>query len=217
MYKGVIFDLDGTLIDTITDIGNSTNLALQDLGYPTHDLDAYKIMVGNGFRKLIERALPQGADEKTIDKGYERFVYHYDKHYMEMTKPYAGIHDLLRDLMAHDIKIAVNSNKRDDYTKALMQTLFSDIDFIEVLGQKEGIDPKPAPDGAIMIMKKMELTKDDVIFVGDTKVDITTGKNANLATIGCLWGFRDEAELKAAGADHIVKEPREIASIVYGR
>lgn len=214
MYKGVIFDLDGTLIDTISDIGLSTNLALKELGYPEHDLDKYKIMVGNGFRVLCKRALPDGVSESVVDKAYDLFVKNYDKHYMDRSHPYDGIPKLLKELNDKGIMIGINSNKRDDYTHALIEHLFGDLSFTKIVGQLEGISPKPAPDGALMIIEEMNLTKDEVIFVGDTKVDIATGKNAGLKTIGCLWGFRDRAEFLEAGADYIVKEADEILNIV---
>lgn len=214
MLKGIIFDLDGTLIDTIDDIGLSTNLALESLGYPTYDLAEYKQMVGNGFRKLCERALPEGVSEEEVDKAYAGFVENYDKHYMDKSHPYDGIKELLRRLNEANIMIGVNSNKRDDYTHSLIKHLFSDITFKKVVGQIDGVPAKPAPDGALMILKEMGIKKEDVIFVGDTKVDIATGKNTGLKTIGCLWGFRDLKELEEAGADYIVKDPSEIFDIV---
>ena len=213
MYKGVIFDLDGTLIDTIADIGNSTNLMLREYGFAEHDIEAYKLMVGNGFKELVKKALPQGRED-LVDEAYDKFVYHYDAHYMDETQPYSGISELRKVLQDKGIKMGVNSNKRDDYTKALLATLFKDIDFVEVVGQRDGLKAKPEPDGANIILKAMNLSKEEVIFVGDTKVDITTGKNTGLKTIGCLWGFRDEAELLGAGADYIVSKPKEIIDII---
>ncbi len=214
MLKGVIFDLDGTLIDTIADIGNSTNMMLREYGLPEHDLSTYKLMVGNGFKELVKRALPKGKED-LIDEAYDKFVYYYNLHYMDETSPYPGVLELLQDLQDKDIKMAVNSNKRDDYTKALLKSLFKDVDFIEIVGQREGLRPKPYSDGTNVILKAMNLAKEEVVFVGDTKVDIETGKNANLKTIGCLWGFRDESELKEAGADYIVREPKEIIDIIF--
>ena len=213
MYKGVIFDLDGTLIDTIADIGNSTNLMLREYDFPTHSTKEYKLMVGNGFKELVKKALPKDKED-LINEAYEKFVYHYGAHYMDETKPYSGINELLKVLQYKGIKIGVNSNKRDDYTKALLASLFKDIDFIEVVGQRAGLKAKPEPDGANIILKAMNLSKEEVIFIGDTKVDIATGKNTGLKTIGCLWGFRDEAELLEAGADYIVSSPKEIIDII---
>ena len=213
MYKGVIFDLDGTLLDTIADIGNSTNLMLRGYGFPEHDKAAYKLMVGNGFRDLVKKALPEGKED-LVDEAYDKFVYYYDAHYMDETVPYPDIADLLKDLQDEGIKMGVNSNKRDDYTKALLASLFQGITFVEVVGQREGLRTKPYPDGAEVILEAMGLAKEEVVFVGDTKVDIATGKNAGLKTIGCLWGFRDEAELKEAGADYIVSDPKEIFDII---
>lgn len=213
MLKGIIFDLDGTLIDTIDDIGLSTNLALEELGYQPHDLSAYKQMVGNGFRKLCERALPDDVTEDTVDKAYAAFVKYYDQHYMDRSHPYKGIKELLTKLNEAGIMIGVNSNKRDDYTHALIKHLFEGITFKKVVGQIDGVPAKPAPDGALMILNEMGIGKEEAIFVGDTKVDIATGKNSGLKTIGCLWGFRDRKELEEAGTDYIVKDADEIYSI----
>ena len=214
MIKGVIFDLDGTLIDTIDDIGNSTNLMLEELGFKTYGRKDYKLMVGNGFRNLVISALPDGSSEELVDKAYDRFVYYYDLHYKDTSCPYDGIISLLKELNAKGVMIAVNSNKRDDYTKALIKQLFGDVNFIEVVGQREGVPSKPSPDGAKIILDAMNLNNEEVVFVGDTKVDIATGKNAGLKTIGVLWGFRDRQELETAGADDIVATPKEILAIV---
>lgn len=210
MIKGIIFDLDGTLIDTIEDIGNSVNSVLEDYGYPTYTMLEYKQMVGYGFMQLIKNAMPSGLKDDQYEEALAKFTYYYDKFYMDTTHPYAGIEDLLSELKAKDIKIAVNSNKRDDYTKSLINHCFATYDFVDVVGSRANIPNKPDPTTALEIASKMGFAKDEIMYVGDSETDIKTGLNAGLKTIGVAWGFRSKKQLEEAGAKIIIDQPLEL-------
>lgn len=210
MIKGIIFDLDGTLLDTIADIHNAVNLTLKEYGYPLQSYEYVKLKTGRGFRKLIEDVLPQGASEEEIQKVHTTYSIMYGKHYCEKTTAYEGIHELLQELNKLNIKIAVNSNKKDEYTKNLMKIIFPDIKFEAVFGERIGVPTKPNPAAANQIINIMNLDKQEVYYIGDSEVDIKTAKNAELKSIGCLWGFRDLNVLQEAGADIIVQNPSDI-------
>ena len=213
MIKGLIFDLDGTLLNTISDIGHSVNEMLEDYGYKTHDIDEYRLMVGNGFNDLIYKALPSGASDRKQLEGLEKFLYYYNLNYLNSSLPYKGIVELLKQLETRGIKLGVNSNKREDYTLSLLEVYLKDVNFIKVVGQKDQ-PKKPDPLGARQIMEAMELGEDEVVYVGDSKTDIMTAKNAKLRSIGVLWGFRDEKELVSSGADYIARKPSDILDII---
>lgn len=213
-YKGVIFDLDGTLLDTLSDLANSVNEVLAGYGYPTHTKDAYRLKIGRGFRNLIEQSMPENTDSATIDAGLQRFLEAYHKNYNKETKPYEGIVPLLKALNRTGILLAVNSNKRDDYTTNLIKLLLPDIDFVAVFGERDGIAKKPDPHAALEIAKQMKLEPKDILYVGDSKTDMITATNAGMSSIGVLWGFRDERELEDHKATYIVKRPQGIYNIV---
>ncbi len=213
MIKGLIFDLDGTLLNTIKDIGDSVNAMLEDYGFKTHSIDEYRLMVGNGFNDLIYKALPSSASENKQLEGLEKFLYYYNLNYMNSSLPYDGIVELLKELEKRGIKLGVNSNKREDYTVSLLEAYLKDIHFIKVVGQKDQ-PKKPDPLGARQIIEAMGAKEEEVLYVGDSKTDMLTAKNANLRSIGVLWGFRDEKELLLNGADYIAKEPLDILKII---
>lgn len=213
MIKGLIFDLDGTLLNTIKDIGDSVNAMLEDYGFKTHSIDEYRLMVGNGFNDLIYKALPSSASENKQLEGLEKFLYYYNLNYMNSSLPYDGIVELLKELEKRGIKLGVNSNKREDYTVSLLEAYLKDIHFIKVVGQKDQ-PKKPDPLGARQIIEAMGEKEEEVLYVGDSKTDMLTAKNANLRSIGVLWGFRDEKELLLSGADYIAKEPLDILKII---
>ncbi len=218
MIKACIFDLDGTLSDTINTIAYYGNRALSSFGFPEIPTDVYKKLVGNGRDLLIHRMLEfHNADTEEnyinvggkYDEGYENDV-------MYLTKPYDGTPELLASLKASGIKCAVLSNKPHNVTAPIVELLFGKGVLDLCAGAKEGVPIKPAPDGAFEIANELSLSPDECIFIGDTYVDITTGKNAGMKTIGVLWGFRDEEELQNAGADYIVSSANEIYDIVKG-
>lgn len=215
-YKGIIFDLDGTLLDTLTDLSNSVNDVLLANDFPTHSKDDYRKLIGKGFRDLITRSMPDNINEECIEKGLTQFLEIYDRDYMKETKPYDGIMELLINLQNLGIKLAVNSNKRNDYTNELIKKNFPDIHFIECFGERNDVPKKPDPTSAFELRNLMDLKSEEILYIGDSKTDIQTAKNANMDSIGVLWGFRDLKELLANGATYIVKAPEDILEIVKG-
>lgn len=215
-YKGIIFDLDGTLLDTLDDLSNSVNEALKSFDFPTHKKESYKKKIGRGFRDLICKSMPAETKENIVDEGLQIFLQHYEKSYMNETKPYGGITNVLEMLQNRGVKIAVNSNKRNDYTVALIKKNFPKIDFIDCFGEREGIPKKPDPTSALELRNLMALKSNEIIYVGDSKTDILTAKNANMDSIGVLWGFRDEVELTAHQATYIARTPKDIEAIILG-
>lgn len=216
MIKAVLFDLDGTLSDTIHTIAYYGNLALSTHGFSGIPTDTYKKLVGNGRDLLIHRMLEyHNADtEENYIKVGKKYDDEYENDVMYLTKPYDGTPELLKDLKKDGIKCTVLSNKPHNVTQPVVELLFGKGILDICAGAKPGVPIKPAPDGALEIVKELGLSPEECIFVGDTYVDITTGKNAGMKTIGVLWGFRDEEELKNAGADYIVSHPSEIYDIV---
>lgn len=215
MKKLVIFDLDGTLLNTIEDLGRATNYALEKCGHSAHPLSAYPGMVGNGVKKLIERALPSGLDtEEEVERAREYFKEFYEEHNTEHTAPYPGIMQLLDDLRARDIKVAVASNKYQAAVERLVDYYFSEIEWVAVEGQKEGIPVKPDPSIVFEILGKAPTPKSEVLYVGDSGVDMETARRACVDSVGVTWGFRPMSELKAYHADNIVNTADAILDLV---
>ena len=209
MKKLVIFDLDGTLLNTITDLGKACNHALETLGFATHPIQAYAYMVGNGVRNLMQKAQPD-ADEKTIDKLLSLFKEYYNEHCADNTKPYPGIPELLQNLQSKGINFAVASNKYQFATEKIIAKCLPSFHFVAVEGHVEGRHRKPDPSILFSILEKNPVAKRDVLYVGDSAVDIETARRACVESIGVSWGFRSPAELKRANADYIVNHPNEI-------
>ena len=215
MKKLVIFDLDGTLLNTIADLAQSTNHALHALGFPTHDASAYPRMVGNGINKLFERALPEG--EKTPENVLRvraEFIPYYNIHNADMSRPYPGIPELLEQLQAKGVKLAVASNKYQEATTKLIAHYFPGIRFAAVLGQSEGVPVKPDPAIVHDILKQASISSKDVLYVGDSGVDMQTARNAGVEACGVTWGFRPRTELEEVGPAHIVDKAEEILTLV---
>lgn len=213
MKKLVIFDLDGTLLNTITDLGISCNYALETLGYPTHALAAYPFMVGNGVRKLIERAQPDASPEE-VDKIVNVFKEYYNEHDTDTSKPYDDIHNLLRTLTEKGIGVAVASNKYQEAVTHIIGHFFPDIPFVAVEGQIEGRSVKPDPSIVFSILNKYPTPKSEVLYVGDSAVDMETARRACVESVGVTWGFSPVSQLRKAYADHIVSSPSEILNFV---
>lgn len=209
MKKLVIFDLDGTLLNTIADLGDACNYALRTMGYSEHALATYNYMVGNGVRKLIERAEPD-ADPDTIERLLELFREYYDEHATDHTAPYPGIPELLAELNANGVAMAVATNKYQAAVDRIISHFFPDIPFVAMLGQTEDRPVKPDPSIVFAILNKYPTPKADVLFVGDSAVDIETARRACVESVGVTWGFRPVSELRGAYADHIVSDPAEI-------
>lgn len=213
MKKTVIFDLDGTLLDSIEDIASSMNKVLESLQLPTHKIEDYKHFVGGGVDILVENALSNQSKE-IKDEVIKRFKIEYDGKLHSKTLPYDGIYELLDELKKLDINLAVLSNKPHEFTVSYVNHFFKNYNFKEIHGQKKDVPKKPDPKAALDIVKCLDSSCENTYFIGDTKIDMQTAKSANMTAIGVLWGFRDEKELRDFGADFIVKEPLEIINII---
>lgn len=215
MKRLVIFDLDGTLLNTISDLGAATNHALKECGFPTHNLASYPKFVGNGVTKLIERALPEDErSPETIEKVRDYFKEYYDQHQADLTQPYDGIPELLRELSEAGIKMAVASNKYQAAVDSLVKHYFPYVDWQAIEGQKEGVPTKPDPSIVFEILAKCPTQKSKVLYVGDSGVDMVTARRACIDSCGVTWGFRPVKELRDNYADNIVDSPADIIKIV---
>lgn len=212
MNKAIIYDLDGTLFNSIEDLADATNNALRISGFPIREIDEYNYIVGSGVIQQIIRSLPikYKDDKQTIDRVIEEFSRQYEKNWMKKSKPYEGINELLFNLKENGYLQAVASNKPDFFTKKIVKHFFKDDIFEFVSGNTPELEKKPSPDIAFKVMKELGVKSNECIFVGDTNIDINTAKNAGIFSIGCLWGFRTREELEKAGADLIVSHPSEI-------
>ena len=217
MKKLAIFDLDGTLLNSIDDLGHAANYALEKNGYPTHSIASYPFFVGNGVRRLIERVLPEDARTVNIvDRLLVHFKEYYNEHNTDFTVPYQGIPELLNKLSAHGVAIAVASNKYQQATEKLINHYFPNISFVAVEGQKDNVPVKPDPSIVFEILSKEKMPKADTIYIGDSGVDMETARRACVDSVGVTWGFRPEKELIESHADNIVNSPSEIAALVLG-
>lgn len=215
MKKLVIFDLDGTLLNTISDLGQAANYALEKNGYPTHHLSSYPHFVGNGITRLIERVLPaEERDAATVERLREDFMHYYNEHLTDTTQPYPGIEDMLRDLQAAGMKMAVATNKYQEAATRLITHFFPYITWAVIAGQTGGMPVKPDPSVVFRILGECPTPKADVMMVGDSGVDIETARRACIGSTGVSWGFRSVAELTAAFADNIINAPDELLAIV---
>ncbi len=214
-YKGIIFDLDGTLINSLTDIANCMNKALADFNMPTHEEESYKDFIGTGVLNLTKNALKGDfkGDSELTEMVRSRYSAYYDTHYLDNTKPYEGIVALLLALKKQGFKMGVLSNKPHSFTVLLTETLFGKEFFHMILGQQDGLPKKPDPLTALMIAKELSLNPDEILYVGDSGVDMQTAKRANMTAVGVLWGFRGEEELKENGANRIVHTPEDILKL----
>lgn len=211
MIRLVIFDLDGTLLDTIGDLAASTNYALKRYGFPEHEAEAYRFFVGNGVSKLIERALPPEArEEAMVLKLREEFIRYYQTHKTDLTRPYPGIPQLLNHLQSRDIVLAVASNKYHQGTTELIRYYFGDHCFSAVLGQREQVPVKPDPAIVYDILRQTGIEKTETLYVGDSGVDMQTAHNSGIVSIGVTWGFRPRQELEENGACHLADHPTDI-------
>ncbi len=216
MIKAVLFDLDGTLVNTLSDIALSVNYVLEKAGFPTRPIENFKQYAGNGNLKMIERALPEeNREEKLVLRLRDEFFKHYKIHCADTSYPYDGILELLTALKKMGIKCCIVSNKAQSMCDAIIPKVFgNDFVFDVVLGQQDEIPPKPQPHMAYVAMEKIDVNADECFFVGDSYTDMLTGGSAGNIPIGVLWGFRDEKELSEAGARFIVKNPQEILNLI---
>lgn len=207
----VIFDLDGTLLDTVADLANATNWALEQCGYPTHPVEAYYKFVGNGINKLFARALPEEeSTEENILRIRSLFIPYYNEHNADYSRPYPGVTELLQTLQAKGVLLAVASNKYQEATLKLVRHFFPSIRFAAIYGQREEVPIKPAPDIVYDILRDAGVVKEATLYVGDSGVDMQTAKNADIVSVGVTWGFRSEEELRENEAVHVVHVASEI-------
>ena len=207
--QACIFDLDGTLLDTLQDLANSVNIALEDFGQPVRTVEEVRAFVGNGVRKLMQRAVPEGTDEDLGERIYERFLEVYDREKNHYTKPYDGILELIALLKARGIACAVLSNKNDDAVAALCETHFPNC-FEFTQGMRPGVAPKPAPDALFALCTRMGINPEDAVYIGDSEVDVKTAQAAGMRLVAVTWGFRSREMLAKTGAKEMIDAPREL-------
>ena len=214
--KACIFDLDGTLTNTLESMTYSVNLTLKEMGLSQITKDQCRMFVGHGARVLIEESLKVSGDPKAsrIEEGMKIYGRIFDQNCTYHVTPYEGIPEMLKALKDRGIHLAVLSNKPDRQTVKVVKEIFGDNIFDYAQGQKDGIRRKPAPDGVWYLMEQMQVSKEECLYIGDSEVDAATGKNAGLKTIGVLWGFRDRKTLETAGADHLIERPEELLQFV---
>ena len=215
MYSYVIFDLDGTLLNTIDDLADTGNHVCALHGWPAHPVEAYKRMVGNGIPKLVERFAPAGTDRDTLDQAYGEFMAWYGLHKEDKTAPYPGMNEVARRLKEAGVSIAVLSNKADEMAGPVVEHYYPGV-FPIVQGALSGLPTKPDPTLLHKLMERMGADPERTLFVGDSNVDIQTAKNGGLASCGVLWGFRSRQELEAEGADFLARTPEELIKVVLG-
>ena len=212
-YRVALFDLDGTVLDTLDDLATATNYALETEGFPTHTREAVCSFVGNGIKDLIDRSVPNGTDEETTARVLNTFKQYYATHCAVHTKPYEGIPTMLTALRAAGVRTALISNKADFAVQALVKDYFVGL-FDAALGEVADLPRKPAPDMVYRVLKTLDARAEDAVFIGDSDVDVITAKNAGLPAIAVTWGFRDEAMLRAAGATQLAHTPEELLSLL---
>jgi len=211
--KGLIFDLDGTLLDTLEDLAKAANATLEYFGFPVHPVDAYRYFVGEGLKILMQRIVPEDdtTDEQLVQY-MKKFAEIYSQIWNVHSIPYEGIIDMLSSLSDARLQLAILSNKPHEFTVLCTKTFFPGNPFVFVYGQRDGIAKKPDPAGALEIAKKMDLDVSEILYVGDTATDMQTGNSAGMKTIGVDWGFRDRAELEKNNAWKIISTPAEVLS-----
>lgn len=216
MTKLAIFDLDGTLLNTVEDLGNATNHALTECGFPTHPIEAYYQMVGRGIYNLFRAAVPAGqSTEEVVQRMASIFIPYYDAHKCDFTRPYDGIPAMLKTITAAGVRLAVASNKYQDGAEKLVSHFFAEYDFVKILGQRDGQPIKPDPAIVDQILADVpKVAKEQVVYIGDSNVDMQTGANAQVRTIGVTWGFRSKEELAAYTPSAIVDTPEILSKVI---
>lgn len=213
MINTIVFDLDGTLLNTLEDLKDSVNFALERQGFPLRNLSEIRSFVGNGIRLLMERAVPENIDAETFEICFKDFCDYYKIHMEDKTAPYDGINDMLTNIKKAGFKTAIVTNKADFAAQDLCKRMFGEnIDF--VVGSSDDRPNKPAPDGVFYALEKLDSKIENTVFVGDADTDILTAKNANLPSIGVLWGFRDREVIEEAGAEYIVESVNDLEKLL---
>ena len=214
----VVFDLDGTLLDTIEDIAVAVNQVLREWEMPVHPVDHYRQSIGDGIHLLIRRCLPEGERApQIIQKGVDRYREIYQEHWDDRTKPFDGILTMLKATSAEGFKLGVLSNKLHAFTERCVTHYFSEISFHCIMGMHEAIRPKPDPAGALKLLKLLDSTPERTVYVGDSGVDMQTANATGMFAVGVLWGYRSQAELERNGANVLVSHPKELLDIFRNR
>lgn len=213
MYRLVIFDLDGTLLNTLDDLAATGNHTLKTLGYPTHPVEAYRHFVGNGIPNLVHRMLPEGHTDEQHEQCYKLYQEHYSKHKTDLTVPYEGIVELVKKLDSLGIVCCVNTNKSHEFARELVQRFFGD-SIKAVIGQGSGFPLKPSPDAALEFCRRYDIPKENALYVGDSNVDMQTAAAAGIDACAVLWGFRDREELEAYAPEHIAENIIQLRRII---
>ncbi|GIW94022.1 MAG: phosphoglycolate phosphatase [Pirellulaceae bacterium] len=215
VFRGVIFDLDGTLIDSLRDIAEAANKALAGEGLPPHELDEYRYLVGEGVQILMERAIPRALQTpEVVKRCMERFRTHYQQGWHVHTRPYPGVEQLLEQLRQRQIPTAVLSNKPHDFTQMCVARFFPSHAFRVVLGVREGATRKPDPAGALWIGEQLGIESHQLVFLGDTRIDMLTARAAGMLPVGASWGFRETHELIEAGAVRVLDRPLDLLELL---
>lgn len=212
MKRAIIFDLDGTLLDTLEDLKDSLNVALDGKGLPGRTLEEVRQFVGNGIHKLIERAVPEGTSGEMVEQVFQDFRSYYLEHCQVKTCAYPGIQELLEDLERQGISVAIVSNKADAAVRELAKIYFPKVRV--AIGEREGIARKPAPDSVFEAMRLLGASAEEAFYVGDSDVDIATAKNAGLPCVSVTWGFRGEELLRSLNPAHVIHHPSELLELL---
>ncbi len=212
--RAVLFDLDGTLLDSLGDLADSMNAVLAEDGLPTHEVDAFRYFIGEGVSLLVERSLPKEKHDPESVQGYlERYRASYGARW-HLSKPFAGVPELLDQLQAHGVGLAVVSNKPEVFTKQCVETIFPNWEWDCILGQSDAIPSKPDAAMALHAAERLGVAPENCLFVGDSDIDILTGVNAGMTAVGVSWGFRPEAELRDAGMQHYLETPADLLALI---
>ncbi len=214
-YRGIIFDLDGTLADTLSDIANSMNRVLQQRGFPVHPAESYKLLIGRGLENLVTTALPRESRLPSIVSAcLASLIDDYRDNCLTDTHLFPGIESMLYSLQERGLKLAVFSNKADDLTQIIVQSLMPMIRFSKVVGARPDYPKKPDPSGARLISDFLKIQTEEMIYMGDSDVDMLTARGAGMLAVGVLWGFRSKQELLLNGADHLLRDPSELLNLL---
>lgn len=213
--KAVLFDLDGTLLNTLNDLADSMNAVLLKRGYAVHGEEEYRYFIGNGIKNLVIRSLPSDIDDQDIiEQCFSEMKEEYSRRIIDKTKPYEGIREMLGGLIKKGIKVSVLSNKRDENTKYIISKLLPEYRFDAVFGERPGVPKKPDPAAALEIARLLGVSPDEMLYLGDSGVDMKTANAAGMWAVGALWGFRGEAELRENGARSLVHSPLEVLQLI---
>lgn len=210
MKKAIIFDLDGTLLNSLVDIAESVNYVLEKHHFPTHNINDYKYMIGNGIKVLVEKALPKNVSKSEFETYFNETKLIYEQRQTQKTHAYNGIIDMLKALSNKGIELNILSNKPNNFTQDVVKHFFTDINFNIVFGARKGVEIKPSPEAVNEIVKTLGFAKNEFMYMGDTSTDMQTAKAAGIDSIGVTWGYRKVDELVNSGAKHIVNSPSEV-------